>query len=97
MKFITHLPRLKQINMDLIIRILLAVFGGYGVAVLVDLAFLGLPIHPLSAVFLGQIASLITFTSMILLTFSIYRLKKLCVIFTCIVISLAMIDYMILR
>lgn len=60
----------------LLCQILLAVFGGYGVAVLVDIGFIYLPIQPLSAIFWGQIASIVAFTAVILAVFSYQILQK---------------------
>lgn len=60
----------------LLCQILLAVFGGYGMAVLVDIGFIYLPIQPLSAIFWGQIASIVAFTAVILAVFSYQILQK---------------------
>lgn len=55
-------------------RIVLAIGGSYGVAVLTDLAFLALPIDKISALYWGQITSVVVCTVMIILIFSLRRL-----------------------
>ncbi|WP_230657338.1 hypothetical protein [Psychrobacter sp. I-STPA10] len=55
-------------------RILLAVVGSYGVATLTAIAFLGLPIDTVSAIYWGQIASVIICAALIILVFSVQRL-----------------------
>ncbi len=55
-------------------RIVLAVAGGYGIAVLTDLVFLALPIDDISAIYWGQIASIVVYAVMIILVFSLRRL-----------------------
>ena len=55
-------------------RIILAIVGSYGIATLTALAFLGLPIDLVSAIYWGQIASVIVCAAIIILVFSIQRL-----------------------
>ena len=51
-------------------RILLAIVGGYGVAVLTDLACLTLPIDRIAAIYWGYLLSLIACAAIIILVFS---------------------------
>ncbi|WP_131669781.1 DUF3649 domain-containing protein [Psychrobacter pygoscelis] len=55
-------------------RIILAIVGSYGIATLTALAFLGLPIDRVSAIYWGQIASVIICAAIIILIFSVQRL-----------------------
>lgn len=55
-------------------RIVLAIGGSYGIAVLTDLIFLALPIDDISAIYWGQIASVVVCAVMIVLVFSLRRL-----------------------
>lgn len=55
-------------------RIVLAIGGSYGIAVLTDLIFLALPIDDISAIYWGQIASVVVCAIMIVLVFSLRRL-----------------------
>ncbi len=55
-------------------RIFLAIGGSYGIAVLTDLIFLALPIDDISAIYWGQIASVVVCSIMIVLVFSLRRL-----------------------
>lgn len=64
-----YLPDLKTLS-----RIVLAIGGSYGVAVLTDLVFLSLPMETISAIYWGQIASIVVCAVMIILVFSLRRL-----------------------
>lgn len=55
-------------------RILLAVGGSYGIAVLTDLIFLALPIDDISAIYWGYMTSIVVCAVMIILVFSLRRL-----------------------
>lgn len=55
-------------------RIVLAIGGSYGIAVLTDLVFLALPIDDISAIYWGQIASVVVCAVIIILVFSLRRL-----------------------
>ena len=55
-------------------RIVLAISGSYGIAVLTDLVFLALPIDDISAIYWGQIASVVVCAVIIILVFSLRRL-----------------------
>ena len=61
-------------NFTVFSRIVLAIGGSYGIAVLTDLIFLALPIDDISAIYWGQIASVIVCAIMIVLVFSLRRL-----------------------
>lgn len=61
---------LRNPALSLISRILLASVGSYGVAVAADLACLALPIDRISAVFWGQMLSVLVCAAMIILAFS---------------------------
>ena len=61
-------------NFSVISRIVLAIGGSYGIAVLTDLLFLALPIDDISAIYWGQITSVVVCALMIILVFSLRRL-----------------------
>lgn len=61
-------------NFRVISRIVLAIGGSYGIAVLTDLMFLALPIDDISAIYWGQIASVVVCALVIILVFSLRRL-----------------------
>lgn len=61
-------------DFSVISRIVLAIGGSYGIAVLTDLLFLALPIDDISAIYWGQIASVVVCALMIILVFSLRRL-----------------------
>ncbi|WP_201537764.1 hypothetical protein [Psychrobacter immobilis] len=61
-------------NFTVFSRIVLAIGGSYGIAVLTDLIFLALPIDDISAIYWGQIASVVVCAIMIVLVFSLRRL-----------------------
>lgn len=61
-------------NFQVFSRIILAIGGSYGIAVLTDLMFLTLPIDDISAIYWGQIASVVVCAFMIVLVFSLRRL-----------------------
>jgi len=67
-------PRLYLPNFRLLSRIGLAIGGSYGVAVLTGLMFLALPIDDISAIYWGQITSVVVCALMIILVFSLRRL-----------------------
>lgn len=64
-----HLPDFSVLS-----RILLAVGGSYGIAVLTDLIFLALPIDDISAIYWGYMTSIVVCAVMIILVFSLRRL-----------------------
>lgn len=66
--------RFYRPNFRLLSRIVLAIGGSYGVAALTGLMFLALPIDDISAIYWGQITSVIVCTLMIILVFSLRRL-----------------------
>lgn len=55
-------------------RIVLAIGGSYGIAVLTDLMFLALPIDDISAIYWGQMTSVVVCAVIIILVFSLRRL-----------------------
>lgn len=61
-------------DFSVISRIVLAIGGSYGIAVLTDLLFLALPIDDISAIYWGQITSVVVCALMIILVFSLRRL-----------------------
>ena len=61
-------------DFSVISRIFLAIGGSYGIAVLTDLLFLALPIDDISAIYWGQITSVVVCALMIILVFSLRRL-----------------------
>lgn len=61
-------------NFHVISRIVLAIGGSYGIAVLTDLMFLALPIDDISAIYWGQITSVVVCALVIILVFSLRRL-----------------------
>ena len=61
-------------DFSVISRIVLAIDGSYGIAVLTDLLFLALPIGDISAIYWGQITSVVVCALMIILVFSLRRL-----------------------
>lgn len=61
-------------NFRVISRIVLAIGGSYGIAVLTDLMFLALPIDDISAIYWGQITSVVVCALVIILVFSLRRL-----------------------
>lgn len=61
-------------DFSVISRIFLAIGGSYGIAVLTDLLFLALPIDDISAIYWGQITSIVVCALMIILVFSLRRL-----------------------
>lgn len=61
-------------DFSVISRIVLAIGGSYGIAVLTDLLFLALPIDDISAIYWGQITSIVVCALMIILVFSLRRL-----------------------
>ena len=61
-------------DFSVISRIVLAIGGSYGIAVLTDLLFLALPIDDISAIYRGQITSVVVCALMIILVFSLRRL-----------------------
>lgn len=61
-------------NFKIVSRIILAITGSYGIAVLTDLIFLTLPIDDISAIYWGQIASVVVCATILVLVFSIRRL-----------------------
>lgn len=67
-KAVKHLPIAS--------RILLAIVGGYGVAVLTDLACLALPIDQVAAIYWGYLLSLIACAAIIILAFSTVTAKR---------------------
>lgn len=77
-------------------RIVLAVAGGYGIAVLTDLVFLALPIDDISAIYWGQIASIVVYAVMIILVFSLRRLWLAWMVVACIAGLLGLICYAII-
>jgi hypothetical protein len=64
-----YLPSLSALS-----RIILAMGGGYGVAVLTNLAFLALPMDTISAIYWSQIASIVVYAVIIILVFSLRHL-----------------------
>ena len=62
------------LDFSVISRIVLAIGGSYGIAVLTDLLFLALPIDDISAIYWGQITSVVVCALMIILVFSLRRL-----------------------
>ncbi|WP_201594217.1 hypothetical protein [Psychrobacter vallis] len=74
-------------------RIVLAIGGSYGVAVLTDLVFLSLPMETISAIYWGQIASIVVCAVMIILVFSLRRLWLAWTVVTVIAGILGMICY----
>ena len=61
-------------DFSVISRIVLAIGGSYDIAVLTDLLFLALPIDDISAIYWGQITSVVVCALMIILVFSLRRL-----------------------
>ncbi|AMT97171.1 MULTISPECIES: hypothetical protein [Psychrobacter] len=61
-------------DFSVISRIVLAIGGSYGIAVLTDLLFLALTIDDISAIYWGQITSVVVCALMIILVFSLRRL-----------------------
>lgn len=59
-----YLPEFKVLS-----RILLAIIGSYGIAVLTSLTFLALPIDEISAIYWGQIASVVVCALILVLVF----------------------------
>ncbi|MGP9688920.1 hypothetical protein ACT3TH_07150 [Psychrobacter sp. AOP22-C1-C5] len=64
-----YLPSLNVLS-----RIVLAMGGGYGVAVLTNLVFLALPMDTISAIYWSQIASIVVYAVIIILVFSLQHL-----------------------
>lgn len=83
-----YLPSLNVLS-----RISLAIVGGYGVAVLVNLAFLALPIDAISAIYWSQITSILVYAVIIILVFSLRRLWLAWTVVTGIAAVLGMIRY----
>lgn len=59
-----YLPEFKVLS-----RIFLAIIGSYGIAVLTSLTFLALPIDEISAIYWGQIASVVVCALILVLVF----------------------------
>ena len=74
-------------------RIVLAIGGSYGIAVLTDLIFLALPIDDISAIYWGQIASVVVCAVMIVLVFSLRRLWLAWAVVAAIAGTLGLIGY----
>lgn len=64
-----YLPDVRIIS-----RIILAIGGSYGIAVLSDLMFFALPIDDISAIYWGQMTSVVVCAIIIILVFSLRRL-----------------------
>ena len=64
-----YLPEFKVLS-----RIFLAIIGSYGIAVLTSLTFLALPIDEISAIYWGQIASVVVCALILVLVFFLRRL-----------------------
>ncbi len=74
-------------------RIVLAVGGSYGIAVLTDLIFLALPIDDMSAIYWGYMTSIVVCAVMIILVFSLRRLWLAWTVVACISGILGLICY----
>ena len=74
-------------------RIVLAVGGSYGIAVLTDLIFLALPIDDMSAIYWGYMTSIVVCAVMIILVFSLRRLWLAWTVVACIPGILGLICY----
>lgn len=83
-----YLPSLNVLS-----RIILAIGGGYGVAALTNLAFLALPIDDISAIYWGQMTSIVVYAVIITLVFSLRRLWLAWTVVTGIAAVLGMIRY----
>ncbi|MEN6670063.1 hypothetical protein AAJP47_06790 [Psychrobacter sp. B38] len=83
-----YLPTLNVLS-----RIVLASIGGYGVAVLTSLACLALPIDTISAIYWGQITSIVVYAVIIILVFSLRRLWLAWAIVASIAAVLGMVSY----
>lgn len=86
-----YLPDFKVLS-----RIILAIGGSYGIAVLSDLMFLTLPIDDISAIYWGQMASVVVCTVIIILVFSLRRLWLAWTVVAVIASVLGMICYAII-
>lgn len=83
-----YLPSINMLS-----RIVLAIGGGYGVAVLINLAFLALPIDAISAIYWSQIASIVVYAVIVILVFSLRRLWLAWTVVTGFAAVLGMISY----
>lgn len=74
-------------------RIVLAIIGSYGIAMLTDLIFLALPIDDISAIYWGQIASVVVCVTILVLVFSLRRLWLAWIVVTSIAGLLGLLCY----